>query len=130
VDRTAGWDWGYDDEEHNITTPDGLHTHVGTHPTVATSNLCAIRACKGKTHDIGAPSGCLLGKSSCRTGDCYCGTIFCASSCWYCVFAPWELYQKDYWIPTSDGGILSTSAATSDAATCGSSTVYPPIVPK
>jgi hypothetical protein len=91
-DRTADWEWGYNS--------------VGTHPTVATPDLCQREACEG-WDPIGGyfdASGCITSDSDCKTGDCDCGSGLCSYSCWACF--PGELYAKDYWIPTSDDELM------------------------
>ena len=92
----GGWAWGYYNGEEKVWGP------------VTTSELCGIRACKGKTHNIGDASGCLLGKSNCKFNDCYCRLYVCATSCGGCGQF-WEEYENDYWIPTSDSGFYGTS---------------------
>jgi hypothetical protein len=104
-DRTAKWSWGYSNEtwyHPQIGMKFYVKTHVGTHPTVSSRNMCKIKACEGKNPFVTA--GCLYGKSECKTGHCWCGDSRCAPNCWSCV--AWKEYQKDYFIPVNDIGIF------------------------
>lgn len=88
-DRVADWKWGFD--------------AVGTHPTVALPDFCAIKACRSR--DVSLKNrGCWDGYSDCKTGDTWCGTFVCAESSLGCLI---DSYNKDYVIPTSNNGITA-----------------------